>query len=541
MALNFLDSIRNLDSNKSYYLSNSTGQIKEAGRWQRFKCWLGIGSAQQKVSNLVDAVKASLIQETGGARDIERENSIHQNIMENINLGKSVKGSALKDLVSHFSIANELTPVKQKAKHYVSLSTAETVSNLLENHPDIGNVAGIKLVASHAFKTLSDGTFPVMREEGKPLKLHTSKFRSQQIKPLQKEIADLLVEISQNTRLGKPTIDERYAKHIIATLFNEDGTRNDKTIADLKTPTQVITEQAFKIGEEILDSRPHDTHKYLKEKGIDPEKKMDQIIGFCGGDKDLEDVAISVAPSLCLNSNNVVRSDEAIQEKLAGIKANLDELRTLKQTSRDGSVLSVYKEALALLGGVSFPNGLLTQLMKEVAKVPINHLKRINGLSAAEDIHEALEQVRSAVDQVLKRVDVTKAFMDNGEEDVGGPHGMASRTAILSLLLTRMDKPTQMRISRALSSNEASKMMGIVGLWKRDMEVPDHTMVTEAKDRKFLHKIAEDEELIANSLVDTLGAITNETISLEADDNADINTDAGGYIIGNFMEILSKH
>ena len=40
MALN-IDTIRSLDANKTYYLANSTGQIKEAGAWQRFKCFFG--------------------------------------------------------------------------------------------------------------------------------------------------------------------------------------------------------------------------------------------------------------------------------------------------------------------------------------------------------------------------------------------------------------------------------------------------------------------------------------------------------------------
>ena len=44
MALN-IDTIRSLDANKTYYLANSTGQIKEAGAWQRFKCYFGIGDA----------------------------------------------------------------------------------------------------------------------------------------------------------------------------------------------------------------------------------------------------------------------------------------------------------------------------------------------------------------------------------------------------------------------------------------------------------------------------------------------------------------
>ena len=53
MALN-IDAIRSLDASKTYYLANSTGQIKEAGAWPRFKC-LFVGNDCMLDEN-VDAV-----------------------------------------------------------------------------------------------------------------------------------------------------------------------------------------------------------------------------------------------------------------------------------------------------------------------------------------------------------------------------------------------------------------------------------------------------------------------------------------------------
>ena len=105
MPVNFnLDSIRTLDANKSYYLSNTTGQVKEVGLWQKFKCLIGIKSAQRKVANLVDAIRNSLLQEAG-----EKGNAaLDESIRESINLkGNSIKGSVLQDLVQRFTVADE--------------------------------------------------------------------------------------------------------------------------------------------------------------------------------------------------------------------------------------------------------------------------------------------------------------------------------------------------------------------------------------------------------------------------------------------------
>ena len=64
MELN-LNTIRSLDANKTYYIANSTGQIKEAGAWQKFKCFLGVGDARDKVQKLVDGVKVALLKASG--------------------------------------------------------------------------------------------------------------------------------------------------------------------------------------------------------------------------------------------------------------------------------------------------------------------------------------------------------------------------------------------------------------------------------------------------------------------------------------------
>ena len=47
MSLN-IDTIRSLDASKTYYIANSTGEIKEAGVWQKFKCFFGIGDGRDR-------------------------------------------------------------------------------------------------------------------------------------------------------------------------------------------------------------------------------------------------------------------------------------------------------------------------------------------------------------------------------------------------------------------------------------------------------------------------------------------------------------
>ena len=60
-----LDSINALNADKRYFLSSTTGEIKEASWWMRFKCAIGVKSALAKVNNLVDAVKTTLLERAG--------------------------------------------------------------------------------------------------------------------------------------------------------------------------------------------------------------------------------------------------------------------------------------------------------------------------------------------------------------------------------------------------------------------------------------------------------------------------------------------
>ena len=81
MAINITPNVsvaalRNLDADKTYFLSSTTGEIKEASCWMRFKCAIGVKSAREKVGNLVEAVRTALLQSAGLRKDDVLETDI---------------------------------------------------------------------------------------------------------------------------------------------------------------------------------------------------------------------------------------------------------------------------------------------------------------------------------------------------------------------------------------------------------------------------------------------------------------------------------
>ncbi len=515
-----LDTIRNLDANKTYYLSNTTGEIKEAGFWQKLKCVFGVKSALLKVSNLVDAVRTSLLQEAG----IKSNDELDENIRTTINFKDSVKGSVLKDLVKRFAVTDEQTIMKNKASKAVQNSVRNAVIDFMEANPEIGDAKSLATVFSHALKPALNGSIPVVREEGKPTKLNTSKFINQSVKPLEKELANLLVEISKNANLKNPKIDALYAKHIIATLFNEDGTRNEKGIDALKSPEEVRVRYAFQLDENVLNNRAKIVYKDLLEKHIDPLAKLNTIMSYCGGDKALESVVLNIVPTLCLTSNNSLRSEESIKAKIAAIKDNIDELRALGYMTKKGELPEIFKIAFANLDGIGFPKGLLGQIHEKVKNVPLAPFRKLTGFSTADEIYMALQEVHKMIDHVVNDLHVIKQFEDAGEDEVGAPHAIGTRTATMAMFLRQLDLPTQQRMANAFNGTEASKMLGILTMLEKDMHVENNTVFTDPQQRKFLRDhLTTDMQYHSVCLENLQYSLGTEIDNCDAEENSDVN------------------
>ena len=91
-----------LDASKSYYLSNTTGTIKEAGLWQRFKCWTGWGDGREKVQRLADAVKSALLADAA----ITSEAKLFDEL-DRLNKNESLSGASLRQIATRFKADHE--------------------------------------------------------------------------------------------------------------------------------------------------------------------------------------------------------------------------------------------------------------------------------------------------------------------------------------------------------------------------------------------------------------------------------------------------
>lgn len=510
-----LETLRGLSADKKYFLSSTTGEIKEASIWMRMKCAIGVASARQRVANLVDAVRSSLLDAAGQAKNKALDEDI-----KSVDLTHMVKGSDIKNVVMNFSSANADTLLKNEAKHVARVVSRHIAGQLATNKCGLGGENALSSIVRHALKPIANDV------ENLPLAGGNldRKGLSSSMRLASEDVKHLIEDIAMDKRLGVTTIDKLYAKHIIDTLFNEDGTRNDKTIADLKTPIQVKVDAAFHLNEKLLDNHPQIVYRDLLSKNVDPEQKVAEVLSFCGGNKELESMALQLMPHLCEDSNYGLRSDETIQKRLAGLKQNLEEINALEKDfpgCRNG-----LKSAIVTLGGKSFPKGLLKDIAVFLANSNFDKFVNLNSLSSPEEIYEGLDQFRTVMDDLAKVINFTKRFEDSGEKEVGGPQANASKMAAATLAIAKMGPALKARLPGILQGEAFKKMSACLDAIGSALGGKDFNVVGGGFDKCHTARdIVDDEFSYMNFIGSAVNVDREAPLELESGGEADINAE----------------
>ena len=511
-----LDALKNLDADKRYFLSSTTGEIKEASIWMRMKCAIGIKSAQQKVANLVDAVRATLLDAAGANKDERLDTDI-----SGIKLTEFVKGSDILDIAGRFSKANEQKIVKREAEAVINDVAKLIARNVLKEHPDKARSLDLVAIAKHALKSSLAREMPVKRSGGSNV-LDKDAFIGS-LAGRKFPLENLLGRILKSGKLGDGKLDPYYAKYVVKTLFNEDGTESGKTVEDLKTLSQAHVDTAFKIGRGLTDNRGEIVHDHLKKIGIDPEKKLNEILGYCNGDSVLENYVIEIAPALCLTSNNDLRSPESIKSKIHAIKDALDEINELQKTY-PGTAKQM-KYAMSLLGATAFPKGMLKKIARSFDGCSFPRLNALTCRSSTSEIYMAMDELRKAMDGMESQIDVLKVFNLAGE-DAGGPHTVASKNIAMTFVLSKLGPGVAARLAHIVSRPQFKEMQYIVDELKRQFDAKDpNVIIGDDATRKEASKMVGRLDITMSYLFDTLNANREQPIDTAYDVVVDINSE----------------
>ena len=432
-----LDSIRSLDANKSYYLANSTGQIKEAGFWQKFKCFLGVGDGRAKVQKLIDQVKVSLLAASG-----ETDNAALSSDIENYkgghNSSYSDSGSSLKAIAERFSAVN--------ADKIASATAGEIADKRI--HADIKDSiraclrreewpVDVERYLERAAKPLV--AHPPMKVlEGGRRVLDADAFEKQ-LKDILDGASNDLVHIANSERLGMPRFDKAYLDHVFATFYDENGARNDKTAADLRPPLDVRLE----IAREEAGDRPN---------GIDEAAYLAlarTAIEACGKDVDALNRVLIGTRRILVTDGGEARSPEKVREFVAGIRENYAELR--EAAKGNPAAFRAGLKALGGLRGKPLSRGTVTRIAELANSVELKFVGKLGPGSKGLDIHKALMELDEAFYHMLYGMKLVDQM--DGQDDL--PMG---RTLAFGFMLGRFPPDVLRNIDAALESPAAARL-----------------------------------------------------------------------------------
>ena len=433
-----LDTIRSLDANKTYYIANSTGQIKEAGGSQKFKTFFGIGDGRDKVQRLIDGVKVALLKASGESDNAALTTAIEE-YDDNHNWLFSASGGSLANIANRFAMDNAdkiaSATARELAEKHITALVKETVRPCLrrEEWP-----ADAVAYLERAAKPLVDHP-PKKEEAGGRRVLDEDAFETQ-LKALLDAASTDLIHIAGCERLGMPRFDKAYLDHVFATFYDENGVRNEKTEADLRPAIDVRLEAAF-MRARFKDDAEKEALTGLGRDALEAcSKDADALDGVVAGLKN---------KSVLVNNAGKMRNREGVLTRVGNYRENFAELR--KAAKGNKAVLRTGLMALRATHGKPMPSGAVADIARIARSVDMSLVGKLGPRSSGPELHRAFRQFYNAIQRVLSEARLTSKM--DGQDDL-----LQCRLLICAFLLERFPQESLRNIEAALETPQTARL-----------------------------------------------------------------------------------
>ena len=152
-----------------------------------------------------------------------------------------------------------------------------------------------------------------------------------------------------------------------------------------------------------------------------------------------------------------IRTEEAVQAKVAALKANVDELRAATKGYR--AKFEAGLRGLANLGGKTFAKGCITAMVREASAAKIGAIRKLSATSNAGQIHNAVAEYHKLTQGIMKKTNALSSFADRTMEEFGGTR------AFIGMQLFARCTPSKLRAMdaafRSVSATKTSRLYQI--------------------------------------------------------------------------------
>lgn len=433
-----IDTIRSLKTSKTYYLANSTGEITEASKWQRFKCWLGVGDGRAKVARLAEAVKTTLLESAGLKAEAELNTEIGA-----LNMNKSLSGGALAEIATRFAATNAGKIASVDAGKIADHAIADFARKIVQDGKCVASdESSIRDLLRRAVGDLCDSPARVVKNGREVLDSNAFKWKLNRVLT---RVEAAVGEIVTCEALGCPKMDRHYAAYVKTALWNENGSSTGLGVANLRPAADVHFEAAReKAKEQNVYAR--------KDAGL-CDAAIRTAIAACT-DPDALEIVIECVGNIVKGGDDKLRTTEKIREKVTAICDNVAELRQI--TADHPATFWYGRQFLVLMEGKTFPHGMLGRVVQSARTLPIGDaLRSLSAGSSGTDVFHAVEQFKEAILHVMRESDAGKMI-----------HGVDAASVfnefVIEILLDRIDAAEVRGIYEGLQSEEASKLSAML-------------------------------------------------------------------------------
>ncbi len=380
-------------NNSSYYLS-SKGYIKEAGVLQKIKCLLNIGDARKKVRDLIPMVKKHLLMKIGNQYNRELDNQLNA-----LDTTSNISGSRLNEIIRNFRMSStkniDIYNARMVIEECANSYTQSLTDYITDNSEGILKDIFVSSV-NHLKKNIP--YTKRLNDEGREIEVFDeNKFRndiSEVMKGLKDEIMNLGIR-----KFNEP-IDPLYLYYMKSKLFDpKTGNRNNVKISELKDLNGAKKDYILQcVGIDKFDKAETKTQI---------EKRADLIIEKTSGNQALTVNALKYSHRLMISSAGKFRSEDETLKMIEGLRSNLEEIDNLDLRYTSG-IRTIGLEVMNILEGNSFPEGVLTSLVRSAFNQDVSFLNNLTEQSSPFEIHNVIIRL-----QELTRDALLEASKDN--------------------------------------------------------------------------------------------------------------------------------
>ena len=197
-------------------------------------------------------------------------------------------------------------------------------------------------------------------------------------------------------------------------------------------------------------------------------------LAVCGDDFDAKEIVSDNISNICIGGNGALRTAEQIKAKVAGLLANLAEIR--KAADGDATLEKAGLNFMRGLRGKSVPPGFIGKVMKAAAKTDVGSFANLTVSSKPVQFVKAIVEMRAAVEQLI--IDEKVADILDGEDEM-----VPARDLIATIALSKLPASQIAKIGAALDSRTVQKMLAMFDDFSADRyPVPKESLSLDRRD-----------------------------------------------------------